>query len=160
MEHKTRDQIRDVADILPSHLQSRPLSKRERLELWVEALEREGGRRLRTLFEIEYAPAAKWAGMRADCSPLSIAFGEPRLRAEGLAGDTIGDAVAFFGISEMELHNIVCFCHSGETMSAETAAARVRAFATWEAEPRPSRAPGVVAGGFTRALAAIGVILH
>ncbi|MEA2778982.1 MAG: hypothetical protein QOK29_526, partial [Rhodospirillaceae bacterium] len=49
MEHKTRGEIRDVADILPSCLQARPLSKRERLELWVEALEREGGRRLRTL---------------------------------------------------------------------------------------------------------------
>jgi hypothetical protein len=65
MEHKNRDQIRDVADILPSYLQARPLSKRERLELWIEALEREGGRRLRTLFEIEYAPTAKRAGLRA-----------------------------------------------------------------------------------------------
>ena len=80
MEHKTRDQIRDVAAILPSYLQSRPLSKRERLDLWVEALEREGERRLRTLFEIEYAPAAKRGGLRADDSPLSIAFSEPRLR--------------------------------------------------------------------------------
>ena len=40
MEHKTRNQIRDVADILPSYLQTHPLSKRERLELWAEALER------------------------------------------------------------------------------------------------------------------------
>jgi len=53
MEHKTRDEIRDVVNILPSYLQTRPLSKRERLELWVEALEREGRRRLRTLFEME-----------------------------------------------------------------------------------------------------------
>ena len=37
MEHKTRNQIRDVADILPSYLQTLPLSKRERLELWAEA---------------------------------------------------------------------------------------------------------------------------
>ena len=58
MEHRNRDQIRDVADILPSYLQARPLSKRERLELWIEALEREGGRRLRTLYEIEYARRA------------------------------------------------------------------------------------------------------
>ena len=32
VEHKTRDEIRAVVDILPSWLQSRPLSKRERLE--------------------------------------------------------------------------------------------------------------------------------
>ena len=133
MEHKTRDEIRDVADILPSYLQARPLSKLERLELWVEALEREGGRRLRTLFEIEHAAPAKRAGLRADDSPLSVAFDDPRLRAEGLAGDTVGDATAFFGIGELEVHNILCFCHHGETMSAETAAIRVRAVATREA---------------------------
>src|SRR6516162_9386795 len=133
MEHKTRDEIRDVADILPSYLRARPLSKLERLELWVEALEREGGRRLRTLFEIEYAPPTERAGLRADDSPLSVAFDDPRLRAEGLAGDTVGDATAFFGISELEVQNILCFCHHGETMSAETAAIRVRAAATREA---------------------------
>ena len=33
MEHKTREEICDVADILPSSLQTRPLSKLERLEL-------------------------------------------------------------------------------------------------------------------------------
>ena len=133
MEHKTREEIRDVADILPSSLQTRPLSKLERLELWVEALEREGGRLLRTLFEIEYALPADRAGLRADDSPLSVAFADPRLRADGLAGDTVGDAIAFFGVSELELHNILCFCHYGETMSAETAAARVRAMAAQEA---------------------------
>ena len=158
MEHKNRDQIRDVADILPSYLQARPLSKRERLELWIEALEREGGRRLRTLFEIEYAPASKRSGMRADDTPLSVAFSDPRLRAEGLAGDTIGDAAAFFGISERELHNIVCFCHSGETMSAETAAARVRTVATRETEHNPLRASRVFTDGLTAALSKIGVL--
>jgi hypothetical protein len=37
MEHKTLDQIRDVADILPDWLRARPLSRRERLEGWAEA---------------------------------------------------------------------------------------------------------------------------
>jgi hypothetical protein len=126
MEHKTLDEIRDVADILPGWLRARPLSTRERLERWAEALEHEGGRRFKTLFEIEYAPPAKRAALRADDSPLSVAFNDPRLRAEGLAGDTVGDATAFFGISERELHDILCFCYHGETMSADMAAARVR----------------------------------
>jgi hypothetical protein len=126
MEHKTLDEIRDVADILPGWLRARPLSKRERLERWAEALDHEGGRRLKTLFEIEYAPPAKRAALRADDSPLSVAFNDPRLRAEGLAGDTVGDATAFFGIGERELHDILCFCYHGATMSAEVAAARVR----------------------------------
>jgi hypothetical protein len=83
MEHKNRDQIRDVADILPNYLQVGPLSKRERLEIWVEALEREGGRRLRTLFEIEYAPAAKRAELRANDSSLSVAFSERQTANRG-----------------------------------------------------------------------------
>src|ERR1700674_2234408 len=140
MEHKTRDEIRDVANILPSCLRPHPLSKHERLELWAETLERQGGRRLRTLYQIEYAHPAERAGGRADDSPLSVAFDHPRLRAAGLAGDTIGDAIAFFGISESELHNILCFCHYGETMSAEMAAARVRAAATGEVGYRPLHA--------------------
>src|ERR1700720_2144298 len=139
MEHKTRDEIREVANILQRGLQPRPLSKRERLELWAEALEREGGRRLRTLYQIEYAPPAERALGRADDSPLSVAFNHPALRAAGLSGDTIGDATAFFDINESELHNILCFCHYGETMSAEGAASRVRAAATGEVGYGPLR---------------------
>ena len=118
MEHKTRDKIRDVADILPNWLSPRPLSKSERLERWADALEHEGRRHLKTLFEVEYAPPAERAALRADDSLLTVAFNDPRLRAEGLAGDTVGDAVAFFGMSEMELHDIICFCHHGATMAA------------------------------------------
>jgi len=157
MEHKTREEIRDVADILPSGLQARPLSKLERLELWVEALERKGGRRLRTLFEIEYALPTDRAGLRADDSPLSVAFADPRLRADGLAGDTVGDAVAFFGVSELELHNILCFCHYGETMSAKTAAARVRAIAASETGHRRRYGSRHFVGSWSAALAAVGV---
>ena len=126
MEHKTLDQIRKVADILPTWLSPHPLSKSERLERWAEALEREGARRLKTLFEIESAPPAERAAIRADESPLAVAFNDPRLRAEGLSDDTVGAAVAFFGIEEMELHDILCSCHHGATMAADAVAARVR----------------------------------
>jgi hypothetical protein len=129
MEHKTRDKIRDVADILPNWLSPRPLSKSERLERWADALEHEGRRHLKTLFEVEYALPAERAALRADDSLLTVAFNDPRLRAEGLAGDTVGDAVAFFGISEMELHDIICFCHHGATMAADAAAVQIRAAA-------------------------------
>jgi hypothetical protein len=51
------------------------------------------------------------------------------LRAAGLAGDTVGDAGEFFGLSHGQLHALLCFCHHGGTVSASTAAAQVRAFA-------------------------------
>src|SRR6266404_8086926 len=133
MEHKTRDEIREVANIL----------------------EREGGRRLRTLYQIEYAPPAERALGRADDSPLSVAFNHPELRAAGLSGDTIGDATAFFGINESELHNILCFCHYGETMSAEVAAARVRAAARGEVGDRPRHASRFFVGPSLAVLKAI-----
>jgi len=126
MEHKTLDKLRDVAEIAPKWLGTRPLSRAERLKYWAEALEGEGDRRLTTLFELEYQPPAKRTALRADDSLLTVAFNDPRLRAEGLAGDTVGDAVAFFGISESELHQIVCFCHHGPTIAAGAAAAQIR----------------------------------
>lgn len=127
MEHKTLEQIRDVAEILPDRLRRRPLSKRQRLERWADALEREGDRSLTTLRQIEYAPPEEREALRADDTPLTVAFSDARLRADGLAGDTVGDAVAFFGLRPMELHAILCTCHHGPTIAADTAAERIRA---------------------------------
>jgi hypothetical protein len=144
--------MRDVAVVQQSWPGSRPLTKCERLERWAEVLEREGGaRRLKTLYQIEYASRAERAALRADDSPLSIAFKDARLRAAGLAGDTIGDAVAFFEVSEMEMHNILCFCHHGETMSAHEAAARVRAAAVRAAWNRPLYLSPLFIGGVAAA---------
>ena len=125
MEYRTREKIR-AAEILPSWLSARPMSKTERLDCWAAALDREGDRQLNTLFQLEYLSSAKRAQLRADDSLLSVAFADPRLRAEGLAGDTMGDAVVFFGVSEHELHDIVCFCHHGPAITARTAAAQIR----------------------------------
>ena len=158
MEHKTLDEIRDVADIQPSWLGTRPLTKCERLERWAEVLKRARSRRLKTLYRIEYLPRAQRAALRADDSALSVAFGDARLRAAGLAGDTVGDAVAFFGVSEGELHNILCFCHHGDTMSADAAAARVRAAAARAAWNRPLYLSPTFIGGVAAAMIAIGAL--
>jgi hypothetical protein len=155
MEHKSLDKMRDAAEILPNWLNPRPLTKRERLELWAQALEREGDRQLNTLFEVEYEPAARRALARADDSLLTVAFSDPRLRAEGLAGDTMGDALAFFRISERQLHEAVCFCHHGPTISATRAAVNVRALA---ARPTADIRPMIV-GGVVAASLILGVLL-
>jgi hypothetical protein len=65
--------------------------------------------------------------MRRDNSPFSVAFADPILRGEGLKNDTYGEAKRFFGLSDEELHHIVCYCHLGNSMRAGTAAGRVRA---------------------------------
>jgi hypothetical protein len=151
MQHKTLDEIGNHADVLPSWLRARPLSKCERLERWAEVLERQGRRRLKTLFQIEYAQPAERAALHAEDSPLSVAFKDPQLRAEGLAGDTVGDAVTFFGVSEMELHNILCSCHHGATMAANMVAMQVRAAAAH----RPLYVQPMFVGAFVAASIAI-----
>jgi hypothetical protein len=129
VKHKSRDEIREVADSLPSWLDPRRMPRHERLQRWADALDRERERPLNTLFRTEHASPEKLMTLRADDSPLSIAYKNPFLRAEGLSGDTMGDAMAFFGIGPKELHDILCFCHYGKAMRASEAAVRVRVVA-------------------------------
>ena len=125
MEHRPLSELSTVADVkVPK--QTPALSKRERLDRWIELLERDPDRVLRTLDEIEWKPKAERLAMRADNSALTIAYADPVLRAEGLASDRFGDAVKFFDISEHDAHIILCSCHGGESMRAEEAARRVR----------------------------------
>ena len=152
MEYRTREEIR-AAETLPSWLSARPMSKTERLNCWAAALDRQGDRQLNTLFQLEYLPRARRAQLRADDSLLSVAFADPRLRAEGLAGDTMGDAVAFFGVGERQLHDIVCFCHHGPAITARTAAAQIRTAASQQQQSiSPLLAGAVVAGSIVAVL--------
>jgi hypothetical protein len=130
MEHRPLSELSSVADLkIPGQdipVQVPALSKRERLDRWVELLEREPDRVLRTLDEIEWKPKAERRAMRADNSALTIAFSDPVLRAEGLLSDRFGDAVDFFQISEHDAHIVLCSCHGGEAMRADAAARRLR----------------------------------
>ena len=105
----------------------RKLSRSERLERWAMALERLGEARLRTLRETEHQPHAERLRLRENGSPLTVAFEEPVLRSAGLRDDTFGEAARFFTLSDWELHNVLCYCHFGDTVSAREVASRVRA---------------------------------
>src|SRR5919199_5210082 len=131
MLYRSLDRIAPEADVLaaPDLPVGPMLSRGERLERWAELLEREPERRLRALHGIEYGTPYERLTYRADGSPLSVAYADPVLRAAGLEGDTVGDAAEFFGLSHRQLHDLLCFCHYGGTVSAATAAAQVRVFA-------------------------------
>ena len=73
--------------------------------------------------------------MRADGSPFSVAYADPVLRAAGLEGDTLGDAMRFFEMSEHEAHRVVCFCMHGRTVEGRRAADSVRAIVDWSLVP-------------------------
>ena len=104
----------------------RKLSRSERLERWAVALERLGEARLRTLRETEHHHYDDRLKLREDGSPLTVAFEEPVLRSAGLKDDTFGEAARFFNLSDWELHNVLCYCHFGDTVSAREVASRVR----------------------------------
>src|SRR3954466_569571 len=125
MLYRSLDRIAAEADILTTpDLPGTPeLSRRERLERWAELLGREPECRLPPLHGTAYGTLREGGGSRGDGSPLSVAYGDPVLRAAGLAGDTVGDAAEFFGLSHEQLHELLCFCHHGGTVSAVTAAA-------------------------------------
>ena len=127
MEYKPVEQLRTLAD-----LRAAPpacLTRRERLERWAEVLERDPGARLRSLGEIEFHPRQERPLMRADNSPLTVAYADPVLRAAGLRTDTLGDAMLFFDLSERQAHRLLCSCMNGWSISADRAAAQIRRIA-------------------------------
>jgi hypothetical protein len=76
------------------------------------------------------------------------------LREHGLESDRVGDVARFFELSHWDVHQLVCSCHYGRTMSAGTAAMRVRAIAK-RAEPRTMPRAGLIAAGVSAAAVAL-----
>src|SRR5215469_7637425 len=104
----------------------RPLGRLERLRRWADALEQCPDVNLRPLRRVElYAPADR-AKLRCDQSPLSVAYADPLLRSEGLPSDRLGDGGGFFGLSDRDLHALVCDCRYGGRMRPSDVARRVR----------------------------------
>jgi hypothetical protein len=125
MKHNTTEQLLEIAEIKTAAL----LTRSERLEHWAELLDREPSRRLRTLEGTEWQLQAQKSLMRADGSPLTVAYNDPLLRAAGLKSDNLGDAMRFFELSEDEAHNVVCYCMHGRTVEGRAAAKAIRAIA-------------------------------
>ena len=133
MEYQTVAQLQSVAGI--ETYPSQAMSRTDRLRLWAEVLERSPERRVATLPRTEYRPVAVRNAMRADGSALWVAYSEPLLRDAGLTGDTYGEARRFFELTDGQLHDIVCGCHTGSSASADYTAACIRALI---APPRPN----------------------
>ncbi|KQV70243.1 hypothetical protein [Rhizobium sp. Root1220] len=126
MKHQTLEQLQNIAEIEPACSQ-RIMLRGERLQRWAQDLERSPHRRLATLYQTEHQPACVTALMRSDNSPLTVAFEDPILRAAGLQNDTYGETKRFFELADEELHDIICYCHFGATVSASAAARHIRA---------------------------------
>jgi hypothetical protein len=127
MKYAPLKELRSLARVGPAE---RPrLSWRERLLRWADVLDAEPTRRLKPLLRVElYAPTQR-ALVRRDGSPLALAYADPVLRREGLASDKLGDGRGFFGLTDGDVHALVCDCRYGGNMRAGDVARRVRALA-------------------------------
>lgn len=123
MEHKNLREIGDKAQVVP-FTQVR-MSRTEKLQRWADVLDRHPGR-VTALERVEYIPYPDRAKLRGDNSPLAIAYADPVLREEGLTGDTLGEAMNFFELSDREVHRMLCDCHYHGGMSADVVARRLR----------------------------------
>ena len=122
MQHRSMERIAGEADVLTVA----SLSQRDRLERWAEVLERHPAR-LRAIPDVEHGGRREREARRVDQSPLTVAYADPVLRAAGLRGDTIGDAAGFFGLSQAQLHHLVCGCRHGLTLEPQATAVAVHA---------------------------------
>jgi len=125
MEHKPLAELKAVADVKIGE-PAPPLSREQRLERWIEVLDANPSRRLHSLYEIEYLSPQERRDCRSNGSPLTVAYEDPVLRAEGLKSDRVGDCLAFFQITERQVHHAFCSCHVGTRFSGKDAAARLR----------------------------------
>ena len=136
MKHQRLDELQTVAEVRQQPPQA--MTRSERLERWAELLDRNPGRRLSTLHQTEYQPAAARELMRCEGSPISVAFEDGMLRDAGMKSDSYGEARRFFELTDGELHDVVCYCHFGGSVNAATVAGRIRGVAA-------GKQPGILA---------------
>jgi hypothetical protein len=126
MEYQRLDQLRGHAVVAEARP---PMTREQRLRRWADLLTRVGPRPLEALRWVEFYAEPERRKLRRDGSPIALAYGDPVLRAAGLAGDTLGDAQIFFGLSDDEAHQLLCDCHYQGAMTGRNAARRLRGMA-------------------------------
>jgi hypothetical protein len=132
MEHKSLEQLRDQAAVVELEERVAPSPRelrRMRLERLAEVMARHSGP-VTLLTRIEYLPEKDRLPMRIDNSPLEIAYRDPVLRGQGLAGDRLGDGLTFFDLSQAEAHYLLCDCHYSGMITGDMIAARARAISS------------------------------
>ncbi len=107
----------------------RPTLRQQRLERLAEILDQHDDT-VPLLSRMEYAPWHERPYLRADRSPLTIAFEDEGFRREGLTGDRLGDIIGFFELSDNEAHHLLCYCHYAGSVTSKMVAARARELAS------------------------------
>lgn len=129
MKHQSAEQLREAATIVENVTMAVPLTRKERIERWADLFDRHAGP-LQALYRIEYLPAAERRAYRAAGSPLALAYSDEKLRADGLKGETLGDAMDFFDMTDEDAHHLLCDCHYMGSLTGRGLASRLRRYAS------------------------------
>ena len=129
MKYQSPEQLREAAVVTSVPV---AMSRRERIDRWADLLEEHSGP-MEALYRIEYLPDAdRRAYQGGDETPLAIAYRDPVLRADGLAGPTLGEAMDYFEMSDNDAHRLLCDCHYMGSLTGANLAIRLRRFAREE----------------------------
>lgn len=107
----------------------RPTVRQRRLQRLAEILDQHDDT-VPLLSRMEYAPWNERPYLRADRSPLTIAFEDDGFRREGLSGDRLGDVIGFFELTDREAHHLLCYCHYASSVTSKMVAERARELAS------------------------------
>ncbi len=127
MKHQSPEDLHASAGILDLADAITVLNRRQKIERWAVVLDQHGGP-LNAPRGIEYLPDAQRRAYHNSNSPISVAFNDPLLRAAGLAGDTLGDAMDFFEFNSNDAHQLLCDCHYLGAMTGHGLARRLRQY--------------------------------
>ena len=125
MKYRTLDEIVPEAKVVRADPASKRDWRRQRLEHLAMVLDAYEGP-LQLMTRVEFLPKGEREFVRVDYSPLWVAYQDPVLRQQGLAGDRIGDAIAFFDLSWREAHHLFCDCHYSAGVTSRIIADLVR----------------------------------
>jgi hypothetical protein len=128
MKHRTLEEITPVAQVMSAGPDARA-AKRARLERLATVLVNYEGP-VKLFAGIEFLDRQERMRARNDRSPLAVAYQDAVLRGQGLKGDRIEDAMAFFDLSWRETHHLFCECHYGTAVTPRVIAGQVRALAS------------------------------
>lgn len=130
MEQRTIAEVAKSAQVFSTAETARAQRRErlERLERLARLLDEHDGP-VQMLTQIEYLRRPERLLLRRDGSPLTIAYSDPVFRAQGLAGDRLGDAMAFFALDDRDAHHLFCDCHYRTGVNSNVIAAQVRSVA-------------------------------
>ncbi len=135
MESRTREEIARLARLTRVDGGDAPapnwMVRRRRLERLASLLDAHQ-KPVQLFLAMEWVPKKERPALRQDGSPLTIAYDDPHFRREGLAGDSVGEGMAFFHLSMRQVHALFCECmyaHSPEQETSKLVAERIRSLA-------------------------------